>query len=131
MNYIPVYIGAAMIILWGIAHIIPVNSIIKGFGEISADNKKILLMEIIADGLTLIFLGVLPLVMVIQDYHPHIAISTVLTITAAMLVIMAGLTYLTGAKTPVIWYKICVGVKLAVAILYFLPILIFINTAWT
>ena len=62
MNEMLIYIGSAIIILWGIAHLIPTRDIVKGFGDISADNKKILTMEIIAEGLTLIFLGVLPLV---------------------------------------------------------------------
>ena len=54
------YIGSIIIILWGVAHLIPTKAIVRGFGAISEDNKKILTMEVISEGLTLIFVGVLP-----------------------------------------------------------------------
>lgn len=40
------YGGSALVIFWGIAHIvIPTKSIVNGFGAISADNRRIILME--------------------------------------------------------------------------------------
>jgi hypothetical protein len=118
MNDILIYIGAGIIILWGIAHIIPTRNIVKGFGTISEDNKKVLAMETIAEGLALIFLGVLPLLVTLfgdsQSYTAHI----VYIAGGVMLLAMALLTLLTGARTPVIWYKICPAVKTLVAVLY-------------
>ena len=118
MNEILIYIGAAIIILWGIAHVIPTKAIIEGFGEISEDNKKVLAMEIIAEGLTLIFLGALPvLVSAIGDSQSLTARIVYLT-SGVMLLAMAILTLATGGKTPVIWYKICPVVKTAAAVLF-------------
>jgi hypothetical protein len=117
MNEILVYIGSAIIILWGIAHIIPTKAIVKGFGEITEDNKKILTMEVIAEGLTLIFLGALPiLVTAIGDYQSLTAQIVYLT-DGAMLLAMAILTLATGARTPTIWYRICPVVKTVAAVL--------------
>ena len=62
-----IYIGSAIIILWGIAHIMPVRSVVKGFGSISTDNKRIITMEWIAEGLILIFIGGLVLCVASQD----------------------------------------------------------------
>jgi hypothetical protein len=115
-----IYIGSAIIILWGIAHIIPVRNIIKGFGDISADNKKILAMELIAEGLTLIFLGVLPLLIVFLGWALSINGFIVYRAEAVMLMVMAVLTLLTGSRTPPIWYKICPLVKVAAGILFLL-----------
>ena len=42
MNEILLYIGSAIIILWGIAHLIPTRAIVDGFGDISEENKKII-----------------------------------------------------------------------------------------
>jgi hypothetical protein len=113
-----VYIGSGVIILWGIAHIIPTGAIVKGFGDISSDNKKILAMEVIAEGLTLIFLGALP-ILVIVNGNPHSwDAGLVYLACGVMLLLMAFLTLLTGARTPTIWYKICPVVKTAVAILF-------------
>jgi hypothetical protein len=54
------YASSTIIILWGIAHIaIPTKDIIKGFGPISMENKRILAMEWIMEGLTLCFIGLL------------------------------------------------------------------------
>jgi hypothetical protein len=36
------YLGSKIITLWGIAHLIPTKAIVKGFGDISGDNKKII-----------------------------------------------------------------------------------------
>lgn len=33
------YVGSAVIILWGIVHIVPTRSVIDGFGSISEDNR--------------------------------------------------------------------------------------------
>jgi hypothetical protein len=119
MNEVLIYIGSAIIILWGIAHLIPAKNIVKGFGDISADNKKVLAMEILAEGLTLIFLGVLPLLITLANAGDSDAAIVYLT-CALMLLAMALLTLLTGARTSVIWYKICPAVKTAAAVLFVL-----------
>jgi hypothetical protein len=120
MNETLIYIGAGIIILWGIAHIIPTKNIIKGFGEISADNKKILAQETISEGVTLIFLGVLPILVTASGDFQSKTADIVYIAGAVMLLLMAVLTLLTGARTPTIWYKICPAVKTAVAVLYIL-----------
>jgi hypothetical protein len=120
MNEALIYSGAGIIILWGIAHLIPTRTIVKGFGEISNDNKKVLAMEVIAEGLALIFLGVLPLLVVLSCNPQSCTAHNVYLASGGMLLVMALLTLLTGARTPVIWYKICPAVKTLVAILYIL-----------
>ncbi|MCJ7769814.1 MAG: hypothetical protein MUO92_05035 [Dehalococcoidales bacterium] len=65
MNEALLYTGSAIIIIWGVAHLIPTKAIIQEFGPISEDNKKVITMESIAEGLTLCFLGVLVLMVTI------------------------------------------------------------------
>ena len=114
------YIGSAIIILWGIAHLIPTKAIVNGFGAISEDNKKIITMESIAEGLTLIFLGVLVLLVTILVGYQGEAAGIVYLACAIMLLIMALLTILTGARTSILPYKICPAVKTIVAALFIL-----------
>jgi hypothetical protein len=118
MNEILVYIGAAIIIVWGIFHIIPTKAIVKGFGAISEDNKKVLAMETIAEGLTLIFLGALPILVTALSDSQGLTAKIVYLAGGAMLLAMALLTLATGARTPVIWYKICPVVKTLAAVLF-------------
>ncbi len=115
-----VYIGSAIIIAWGVAHIFPTGAIVRGFGEISEDNKKIIAMESIAEGLTLIFLGALPMVFTILSGPQGKPADIVYLACAVMLLVMALLTLITGARTSQIPYKICPVIKTAVAVLFIL-----------
>jgi hypothetical protein len=120
MSYIMVYIGSVVIFLWGIGHLIPTKSVVAGFGSISPDNKRIITMEWIAEGLTLCFLGVL--VFLFTSFAgPHNLVSVIVYRAVAwMLVVMAGLTFMTGAKTSITAIKLSPLVKSIVAILLFL-----------
>jgi hypothetical protein len=120
MNDILIYIGSAIIILWGIAHVIPIKYIVNGFGAMTPDNTKILYMEYIAEGLTLIFLGVLPLLVVVLGDAQSATAHIVYIASAVMLLAMALLTQLTGARTLVVWYNICPVIKTLAAILFIL-----------
>jgi len=120
INETLVYIGSAIIIAWGVAHLVPTGAIVSGFGEISEDNKKIMAMESIAEGLTLIFLGGLPLVFTILSGPQGKPADIVYLACAVMLLVMAVLTLLTGARTSQIPYKICPVIKTAVAVLFIL-----------
>ena len=112
------YIGSALIFIWGIAHIIPTKSVVKGFGEISEDNTKIITMEWAAEGMTLCFIGLLVLLVTAIAGSQNPVSALVYRISAGMLVVMAIWTSLTGARTSVIPIKICPIVKTAVAILF-------------
>jgi len=112
------YIGAIAITLWGIAHIVPTKSVVNGFGAISEDNKRIITMEWIAEGLALCFIGLLVLFITILGGADNAVSIIVYRISALMLIIMAGLTLLTGARTTIVPIKICPLVKTAVAILF-------------
>ncbi len=57
INIVLLCIGAGLTAIWGIAHLFPTSSVVKGFGEISADNKNIITMEWIVEGVSLIFIG--------------------------------------------------------------------------
>jgi hypothetical protein len=120
MNVTILYIGSIVIILWGIAHILPTKAIVNGFGEISEDNRKILTMEVIAEGLTLIFLGVLPFLVTLLVGVKDKTAGIVYLACAVMLLVMAMLTAMTGSRTPTIWYKLCPAIKTVVAVLFIL-----------
>ena len=120
LNEILLYIGSAVIILWGIAHIVPTKSVVSGFGQISKDNKRIVTMEWIAEGLTLCFIGLLVLLVTVLAGSQNQAAFVVYLTSAVMLIVMAGLTLSTGARTSIIPIKICPVVKTTVAILFFL-----------
>jgi hypothetical protein len=120
MSYVMVSIGAVVIFLWGIGHLIPTRSVVAGFGALSEDNKRIITMEWISEGLTLCFLGLLVLIVTLYAGPQNLVSVLVYRVSAWMLVVMAGVSFLTGAKTSIGPIKICPLVKSIVAILFFL-----------
>ena len=50
INQTLLYCGAALPLFWGVAHLFPTRQVIAGFGSISEDNKRILTMEWIIEG---------------------------------------------------------------------------------
>ena len=120
INDILLYAGSIIITLWGIAHIAPTKSVVNGFGKISEDNKRIITMEWIAEGLALCFIGLLALFITIWGDSQNPISIMVYRVSAAMLIAMAILTSLTGARTAIVPIKICPIVKTVVAVLFIL-----------
>ncbi len=119
-SQILLYAGSIGITIWGAAHIAPTKPVVAGFGELSEDNKRIVTMEWVAEGLTLCFIGMLTLVVTILA-GPEDAVSTIVyRASAVMLIVMAGWSALTGARTSILPMKICPYVKTAVAVLFIL-----------
>ncbi len=119
-----VYIGSIMMVLWGIGHIFPTKNIVKGYGTLSDDNKKIITMEWIAEGMALIFLGLLPLFTVIFSNGSEIAFYISILVSATMLIVMAILSTFTGARTTVLPMKMCPFIKTIGALLMILGVVI-------
>jgi len=114
------YIGSAVITMWGIAHIVPTKSVVAGFGQISDDNKRIITMEWIAEGRTLCFIGLLVLLVTALNGSENSAALNVYRISAVVLVALAGVSLFTGARTSILPIKICPLVKTVVAVLFIL-----------
>jgi len=118
------YAGAIITMGWGIAHIIAARAVVKGFGDISKDNKKFILMEWVAEGLTLCFIGLMVLLTGILGGTTNSVSRIVFRTSAGMLIVMAIWTALTGARTSNIPTKICPFVLTVVSILFILGSLI-------
>jgi hypothetical protein len=112
--------GSAVIMLWGIAHIMPTGGVVKGFGTLSLDNRRILTMEWVAEGLALAFIGALGLILAIFGGPLSATAVLVYRALAVMLLIMAGWTLVTGARTSILPIKICPAVKTVCAVLLWL-----------
>lgn len=118
MQVLLFYVGASIILLWGIGHLIPTRNVVSGFGELSADNRRIITMEWVAEGLTLCFLGILVIVSVFYFGADHAATHLVALACAVMLFVLAGVSSFTGARTAVLPMKLCPFIKSGVGIMY-------------
>jgi len=106
MDLILLYLGCGLTVIWGVAHLFPTKSVVQGFGEIGIDNKRIITMEWIIEGLSLIFIGVLVATVTIID--PSNVVSTAIyLISVIMLLAMALLSLFTGFKVSFLPFKLC------------------------
>ena len=106
-NIILLLTGSITLIIWGTAHLLPTKSVIKGFGDISIDNKNILRMEWITEGFSLIFSGTLVLLITIIGDNESISSRIVYIASSFFLFSMAILSFLTGYKVNFLPYKLC------------------------
>ncbi len=118
------YLGAVVIFLWGSAHLAATPPIVKGFGEISLDNRRIITMEAAAEGLSLDFIGLLVITTTIMKNDAEHLANGIYLLSAAVLFVMAGLSWMTGAKTPILPMKICPIIKTCVASVWIIALII-------
>lgn len=101
-----ILIGGLLTIIWGIAHLFPTNSVVKGFGNISLDNANIITMEWITEGFVLLFIGLLINVVTIRSDNSNKVAKAVYLLTFVMLVAMSVLSLFTGFKVDFLPFKL-------------------------
>ena len=115
-NLVLLYLGSGLTVIWGVTHLFPTKSVVQGFGEISIDNKRIIIMEWITEGLALIFIGILVATVTVID--PSNDVSTAIYfISVIMLLAMALLSLFTGFKISFLPFKLCPFIFTASAVL--------------
>jgi len=85
----------------------PTKSVVDSFGEISEDNKRILTMEWINESIALIFVGILVIVTTLIGESSALTSQLVYWLSAVMLIAMALLALMTGARTQQLPFKLC------------------------
>jgi hypothetical protein len=101
------YIGSITLTAWGIAHLFPTRSVVRGFGDISSDNKRIVYMEWITEGLALIFMGVLVFLLAFLGEPGSSIQKDLFTAIIVMLLTMSVLSLFTGFKINYLPFKLC------------------------
>jgi hypothetical protein len=102
-----VYLAGLMLIAWGGMHLPPTTKVADSFGTISLASRRILVMEWVAEGLTHITVGALVILVAALEGSDGSTAHLAYRVLAAFLVTLAGLTALTGSRTPGIWFQIC------------------------
>jgi hypothetical protein len=100
------YIGSFLLLAWGIAHLFPTRTVVSAFGQISADNRRIITMEWINEGVALIFIGVLVAMVTYLD-GSSLMCRTVYWATFACLNILSIVSIFTGFRNAFIAFKLC------------------------
>ncbi len=106
LNQILLYLGSLFVFLWGVSHLFPTKSVVSGFGEISADNRHIITMEWIIEGVALIFIGVLVSVVTYIDYTSPVS-RAIYAISFGGLLVLAVVSLFTGFKVKFLPFRLC------------------------
>ena len=103
-----IFMYAASLVLfgWGIAHLFPTSKVVQGFGEISIENKRIITMEWIIEGVALIFVGTLVAVTTILD-PTSILGRTIYSSCIVMLNALSVISMFTGSRNSHIAFRMC------------------------
>jgi len=101
------YVAATFVAAWGLAHAIATRQVLAGFEPISVDNRRVILQEWLAEAFTMWGLATLVYVATAIGGAGLDITAWVYRVVAGLLIALAALTSVTGARTPVIWFKIC------------------------
>ncbi len=67
INQVLAYLGAVFILFLGSAHLIHTKRVVVNFGDISKDNRHVIMMAWITEGMALIFIGALVVTVTFVD----------------------------------------------------------------
>ena len=106
MNQVVLYIAATLTGLWGVAHLFATKGVVAGFGDITTDNRHIITMEWIVEGVALISTAMF--VAVAAAIQPEAAVSSaVYAVAIVTLVVLAVVSLFTGFKVAFLPFKLC------------------------
>lgn len=106
MNEIPLYTASAITALWGIAHLFSTRGVVAGFGDLTADNRRIITMEWIVEGIALI--ATAAFVAVATAIDPAAAVSFgVYAVAIGMLIALAVVSLFTGFNIAFLPFRLC------------------------
>jgi hypothetical protein len=119
VNQVLLYIGSVLLMFWGVAHLVPTKSVVKGFGDISHDNKRVITMEWIIEGVSLIFIAIIVSSVTYIDYTSEIS-KNIYRICFVMLNVLSAISLLTGFKVDFPPFKLCPAIFTTASILILL-----------
>ena len=106
LNELLLYLGSALPLLWGAAHLFATKSVVKGFGDISLDNRRIITMEWIVEGVALIFIGVLTASVTYAD-RASVVSTVVYWLSFGVLNMLSVVSLFTGFRVSFVLFKLC------------------------
>ncbi len=106
MHELSLHLASALTALWGLAHLAATRGVVAGFGELSADNRRIITMEWLVEGVALVSLAVL--VSVTTWIEPNGGLATaVYGLAIGTLMALALVSLFTGFRIPFLPFRLC------------------------
>jgi len=100
------YVASSLTGLWGVAHLFATRGVVAGFGDLTADNRRIITMEWIVEGVALVSLAALVAVVTAVDAAATVS-SAVYAVAIATLIAMALVSLFTGFRVAFLPFRLC------------------------
>ena len=106
MHIILLHTAAILTGLWGVAHLLATRGVVAGFGALTPDNRRIITMEWIAEGVALI--STAAFVAAATAIGPEAAVSSaVYAVAVGTLVVLSMVSLFTGFKVAFLPFRLC------------------------
>lgn len=116
MRQILLYTASGLTGLWGVAHLFATRGVVSGFGELTDDNRRIITMEWIVEGVALVSTAIF--VTAATLIEPGSAVATaVYAVAVATLLVLALVSLFTGFGIAFLPFRLCPFVFTGSAIL--------------
>jgi len=106
MTDILLYVGSALTGLWGIAHLFATRGVVRGFGELTGDNRRILTLEWIVEGVALVSMATFVAAATAIDSQAAVS-EAVYAVAIATLVALALVSLFTGFRVRFLPFRLC------------------------
>ena len=106
MNCVVLYLAAGLTGVWGIAHLFATKGVVAGFGELTPDNRRILTMEWIVEGVALLCIAAFVTVATIIDSSSAVSLA-VYAVAIGTLLVLAIVSLCTGFRVAFLPFRLC------------------------
>ena len=106
MSEVVLYVSAALTGAWGVAHLFATRGVVAGFGEISTDNRRVVIMEWIAEAVALISTATLVALTTVIEPQSDLS-SAVYSVAIGTLLTLAVVSLFTGFRIAFLPYRLC------------------------
>ncbi len=119
LSYLLLFLGAAAVAFWGIAHLVKTGPVVAGFEPLTDDNRHVLRMEWVVEGVALVFVAALIATTAAIRGPRAPGAGLVFGMSAGFLAAMAVVSLFTGARASPLPYKLCAPIFASAALLVF------------
>ena len=106
ISHVLLYAASVITAIWGVAHLLATGGVVKGFGSISEDNKRIITMEWIVEGVALASTAAFVAVATVIDANSAVS-AGVYAVSIATLLVLAIVSLFTGFKVAFLPFRLC------------------------
>jgi len=119
INPVLLYTASGLVLFWGVAHLFPTKSVVGKFGGISRDNKRIITMEWIIEGVSLIFIAAVIITVTFINRTSTVS-KAIYWLCFITLNVLSLVSLLTGFKIRFLPFRLCPVVFTTASILILL-----------